>query len=100
MKTLFNFGYFIILLGLITSCNAQTKESNISLDRNEDKLVGGPFENGEFMYIGMPDKINSVDTSAGWTQNGQKLLITGTIFKTRWQDSCTKCNTILLSYRY
>jgi protocatechuate 3,4-dioxygenase beta subunit len=89
MKTLFKIGYFVILLGLATSCNGQTKNTN------NNKIVGGPFENAEFMYIGMPDKINSVDTSAGWTQKGQKLLITGTIFKL---DGKTPAPNVILYY--
>jgi protocatechuate 3,4-dioxygenase beta subunit len=89
MKTLFKIGYFVILLGLAASCNGQTK------DKNNNKVVGGPFENAEFMYIGMPDKINSVDTSAGWTQKGQKLLITGTIFKL---DGKTPAPNVILYY--
>jgi protocatechuate 3,4-dioxygenase beta subunit len=47
------------------------------------------------MYIGMPEKINSVDTSSGWTQNGQKLLITGTIYK---RDGKTPAPDIVLYY--
>ncbi|MEP7237544.1 MAG: hypothetical protein ABI685_06760 [Ferruginibacter sp.] len=57
--------------------------------------VGGPFENGEFMYIGIPDNIQSVDTSAGWIQNGQKLLITGTIYK---RDGKTPAPNVILYY--
>jgi len=33
------------------------------------------------MYVGMPKNIKSIDTSAGWTEKGQKLLITGTVYK-------------------
>jgi len=95
MKTLFKIGYFIILVGILPSCNAQTKDTNNPSDRNENKVVGGPFENAEFMYIGIPDKINSVDTSAGWTQKGQKLLITGTIFKI---DGKTPAPNVILYY--
>lgn len=58
-------------------------------------MVGGPFENGDYMYIGMPDKIKDVDTSAGWTQNGQKLLITGTIYKL---DSKAPAQNVILYY--
>ena len=95
MKALFKIGYFIISLGLVTSCNGQTKDTNNPSDRNDNKVVGGPFENGEFMYIGMPDKINSVDTSAGWTQKGQKLLIIGTILKL---DGKTPAPNVILYY--
>jgi protocatechuate 3,4-dioxygenase beta subunit len=47
------------------------------------------------MYIGMPENINSVDTSAGWTQNGQKLLITGTIYNL---DGKTPAPDVILYY--
>ena len=43
----------------------------------------------------MPDKINSIDTSSGWTQKGQKLLITGTIFKL---DGKTPAPNVILYY--
>jgi len=95
MKTLFNFGYIVVLIGLSTGCNAQTKETNNPSGRNDNKVVGGPFENAEFFYIGMPDKINSVDTSAGWTQRGQKLLISGTIFR---HDGKTPAPNVILYY--
>ena len=95
MKSLFKIGYALLLIVISTSCNAQTKDTNNHSNRNPDKVVGGPFENAEFMYIGIPDKINSVDTSAGWTQQGQKLLITGTIFKL---DGKTPVPNVILYY--
>jgi protocatechuate 3,4-dioxygenase beta subunit len=95
MKRLFKIGYIVLLIGLLTSCNGQTKETNNQSNRKDNKVVGGPFENAEFMYIGMPDKINSIDTSAGWTQKGQKLLITGTIFKL---DGKTPASNVILYY--
>lgn len=32
------------------------------------------------MFIGMPAKIGSTDESPGWTEKGQKLVVSGTIF--------------------
>jgi protocatechuate 3,4-dioxygenase, beta subunit len=58
-------------------------------------VVGGPFENGEFLYIGMPKNISSVDTSEGWNQKGQKLLITGTIYQL---DGKTPAPNVILYY--
>ena len=78
---------------LIFSCNAQSKRETAKPAANG--VVGGPFENGEFFYIGMPDTINSVDTSAGWHQQGQRLLITGTIFK---PDGRTPAPDVILYY--
>lgn len=33
------------------------------------------------MYVGIPTDISSLDSSAGWTAAGQKLLVTATVFK-------------------
>lgn len=94
IKSLYQIGVFVILISSLTSCNGQTKDSN-KADKNDSKVIGGPFENADFMYIGMPDKINSVDTSTGWTQSGQKLLITGTIYK---RDGKTPAPNVILYY--
>lgn len=90
----------MILLALsimILSCKAQTDQKANGSPTTKDKhtVVGGPFENGEFMYIGMPEKIHAVDTSAGWIQSGQKLLITGTIYK---RDGKTPAPDVILYY--
>ena len=81
----------------VSSCHGQTTKSGTgnSLVRNKGAVVGGPFENAEFMYIGMPKEINAVDTSAGWAQPGQKLLVTGTIFK---RDGKTPAPDVILYY--
>jgi len=75
-------------------CKGQTKSTTTS-PTAASGVVGGPFENGEFMYIGMPENIGSVDTSAGWKQNGQKLLITGTMLKL---DGKTPAPNVILYY--
>jgi len=82
MRTKANFMMAALMAFLFISCNGQSKQNPAGVQKPGNKgTVGGPFENGEFIYIGMPGKIESVDTSAGWTQSGQKLLITGTIYK-------------------
>lgn len=82
---------------LLSACNAQTELKNSSkpLDYDNTKVVGGTFENSEFMYIDMPNNINSIDTSPGWLQNGQKLLITGKIFE---RDGKTPAPNVILYY--
>lgn len=79
---------------VLFSCSGQSS-SGSSKTANVHGIVGGPFENGEFMYIGMPKNIKPVDTSAGWTQNGQKLLITGTIYR---MDGKTPAPNVILYY--
>ncbi|UKJ07025.1 intradiol ring-cleavage dioxygenase [Solitalea lacus] len=65
---------------LITSCNGQTQNNN-SYDKT--KRVGGDCEKGycDLLYLGMPKEINSVDTSPGWFERGQKLIVSGTVFQ-------------------
>lgn len=92
MKQLNSFMLLIFLFSFAAGCNGQTEKSGHS---NENQIVGGPFENKEFIYIGMPDKINSIDTSLGWNQNGQKLLITGTIYRI---DGKTPAPGVILYY--
>lgn len=89
-----NLLYLAIFTSCLLSCNGQVTSKNKNPAENT-AVVGGPFENGEFMYIGMPEKIKSVDTSAGWAQKGQKLLITGTIYKL---DGKTPAPNVILYY--
>lgn len=89
-----NFIFVLLAASLLLSCNGQTTSGTKNISA-KDSIVGGPFENREFMYIGMPENIGSVDTSAGWTQQGQKLLITGTIYKL---DGKTPAHGVILYY--
>lgn len=84
MHRLIYLGLFVSLLNFLTSCNGQTEDNNQTISNNpteKSKLVGGGCDGCEIMYVGMPTNISSVDTSAGWTEKGQKLLVTGTVFK-------------------
>lgn len=81
MKLHIKSNYLALVLVLLTfsSCNGQTRKNNPVAARTQ--TVGGGCDGCELMYIGMPKQIKSIDTSAGWTEKGQKLLITGTAFK-------------------
>jgi len=95
MKRFIQFLFLVFLCICLTNCKGQTSQKNSNDKPKNEKVVGGPFENGDFIYIGMPDKIKDIDTSAGWTQNGQKLLITGTIYKL---DGKTPAENVILYY--
>lgn len=97
MKQLYQIVLLTIFCNFVTSCTEPTKHSDAKQPSHNPltPVVGGPFENGDFMYIGMPEKINSVDTSAGWGQKGQKLLIAGTIYKL---DGKTPAPDVVLYY--
>jgi len=43
--------------------------------------VGGRCDGCEIMFVGMPANIASTDTSPGWTEKGQKLLVTGVVYE-------------------
>ena len=80
----------IILLGWIfflTSCNAQNQNNNQSESQDIDTTPP--------IYYGMPEVISVKDTSAGWHQKGQKILLTGTVFKS---DGKTPASNILIYY--
>ncbi len=98
MKLIYNVKILIIYLILFSSCNSkpentnQNKQSNL----NEKKLlIGGGCDGCELMYNGMPSNIHSIDTSPGWYEKGQKLLITGTIFEI---DGRTPAANIIVYY--
>lgn len=97
MKIFYQIVCYALLLAIFTNCNGQKKKktTNPQSVNTDSKIIGGPFENSDFIYIGMPDTIKSVDTSAGWKQNGQKLLITGTIYKL---DGKTPAPGVILYY--
>jgi len=61
------------LLFLIASCNAQTHDKESSAKQD--------IESTPPIYYGIPKMISSQDTSAGWLQNGQKILLTGTVYQ-------------------
>jgi len=72
------------------ACHGQT-----TIPSEANNIVGGPFENRELMYIGMPETIHSIDTSKAWTEEGQKLLVTGKILQ---QDGRTPAPNVVLYY--
>jgi protocatechuate 3,4-dioxygenase beta subunit len=73
----------------LLSCQGQNKTSNIS------QLVGGGCDGCEIMYIDMPKILPSIDTSSGWHEGGQKLLLTGTVYQI---DGRTPASNVILYY--
>ena len=83
MRHIFKISLFFIILNILNSCSGQVNTdlkqeiTNVAVH----KIVGGGCDGCELMYVGMPQNIASVDTSVAWTEKGQQLLITGTVFK-------------------
>lgn len=82
----------IFVCSLFVSCNGQTNEKT---NTQTDKIVGGGCDGCELMYIGMPKEIHSVDTSSGWNEKGQKLIVTGTVFQL---DGKTPAKGVIIYY--
>lgn len=98
MKYLFLIGFFITLLHFLAGCNGKAINSSQKTpptSTEKHKLVGGGCDGCELMFIGMPANITSVDTSAGWVEKGQKILVTGTVFKI---DGNTPAPNVVIYY--
>lgn len=97
MNSIFQLGLLVILCNLLTGCNGQTKNNSTTTQTasQKNKLVGGGCDGCEIMFVGMPTNINDVDTSAGWTEQGQKLLLTGIVYKI---DGKTPVPNVIIYY--
>lgn len=88
-----------ILLAVFTtllSCNGQTDNKIAKQNSNKTKaIIGGGCDGCEIMYVGMPTNIKSVDTSIGWAEKGQKLLVTGKVYKI---DGKTPAPNVIIYY--
>ena len=88
----------IVLQQLLTRCHGQTisNSQNKPITKSDTKtLIGGGCDGCEIMFVDMPTHINSTDTSAGWNEKGQKLIVTGTIYQL---DGRTPARNISMYY--
>jgi protocatechuate 3,4-dioxygenase, beta subunit len=96
MKLIFHFEFFIILFCSLIGCNRQPKTTTPTQKNTETKkIVGGGCDGCEIMFVGMPTNISSIDTSKGWTEKGQQLLVTGKVFKI---DGKTPAPNVIIYY--
>lgn len=93
MKPIFPAAILFILCCWLTACNSQTKPAKPGADKKPN--VGGNLENSDFTYYGIPKNISARDTSPGWKEEGQKLLLTGTIYQA---DGTSPAPGVLLYY--
>ncbi len=96
MKQAIHFVIFLFLLINLTSCDGQTKiNKSIENSSNTKRIVGEGCDGCEIMFVGIPKNISSVDTSDGWNEKGQKLLITGRVYK---MDAKTVAPNVIIYY--
>ncbi len=55
----------------------------------------GPCEDCQLMFSGMPLKLSNADTTDGWDEPGQKLIIRGHVYK---PDRKTPANEVLIYF--
>ncbi|MHA4845986.1 dioxygenase family protein [Flavitalea antarctica] len=82
------------LLNIAASCKAQgqnIKKKQVS----SQKFVEARCDGCEVMWVGAPARIDSKDTSAGWKEPGQKLIISGKIFR---KDGRTAAPNVIVYY--
>ena len=77
------------------SCNSQAKKDQPVPNNTPSVIVGGGCDGCEIMYINMPENILPVDTSAGWNEKGQKLLVSGTVYK---KDGKIPAENVIIYY--
>ena len=82
---------------VFVACKGQTKKKDNQLNdpQVQGKIVGGGCDGCEIMYVGMPADIKPVDTSSGWSEKGQKLLLTGTVYQ---KDGNTPAPGVIIYY--
>ena len=95
MKQLIHFAFFVFMFGSFTGCNGQTKTTAPQKNTRTKKTVGGGCDGCEIMFVGMPANILPADTSDGWTEKGQKLLVTGKVYKI---DGKTPAPNVIIYY--
>lgn len=90
----FKLSLLLLCIQLATGCYGQQK-TEVSSTAQAMKKVGGGCDGCEEMYIGMPEHFSAADTSLGWYDQGQKLLVTGTVYQL---DGRTPAPNILIYY--
>lgn len=93
MNRIFYIGLLATFFNFLTSCNGQTKQEPKEL--KQTKQVGGGCEGCELMFVGMPKNISNENTSIGWREGKQKLIITGKVFQL---DGKTPASEIIIYY--
>ncbi len=98
MKLLHHLSILLVACNFLISCNQQTKIKSKNAVTNTQR-VGGECEAGycDLMYLAMPKKINAVDTSAGWYEKGQKLMVSGTAYQL---DGKTPAPNVIIYYHH
>lgn len=97
MKKTIKIIILIALVSTLTNCNGQIKSKSTATAEklNTKAIVGGGCDGCELMFISIPKNITAVDTSLGWYEEGQKLVIKGKVYQ---RDGKTPATNVIIYY--
>lgn len=85
----------MLLLITLVACTGKNKIESQALSSGSLRQMPGNCEDCELMFEGIPEHINSIDTTDGWHEEGQRLVISGKIFQ---PDQTTPASGVILYY--
>lgn len=86
----------IIVAGIILLCTqACISNQSTQAQLSGGMLVGGGCDGCEIMYAGMPTNLVFSDTTSGWWEEGDKLLVKGKVFQ---RDGKTPAAGVILYF--
>ncbi|WP_281540974.1 intradiol ring-cleavage dioxygenase [Maribacter aestuarii] len=88
MLRLFKIGILLLTWLNLSICHAQTPNEQIN-------ILSDDFDKSPPFYHKIPERLLSTDTSPAFDEKGQKILLTGTVYKT---DGKTPASNIVLYY--
>jgi len=88
-----SFAYSLVLL--LTACTSRNNVESQAPAAQTLRHIPGHCEDCELMFSGMPKEMNSIDTSAGWFEEGQKLIVTGKVYH---PDKTTPASDIIVYF--
>jgi protocatechuate 3,4-dioxygenase, beta subunit len=86
---------FFVMVFVITIQHTSCGQQDNKQQTRSNKVVGGRCDGCEIMYRNMPHQINEVDTSYGWSHEGEKLKVEGTVYL---KDGKTPAANIIVYY--
>jgi protocatechuate 3,4-dioxygenase beta subunit len=86
--------FILILVSAVWGCQAQTGKGRTD-DGPRSGPVGGGCDGCELYRAGLPNQLDGIDTSTGWTSAQHKLVVKGTVYHA---DGSSPAGGMLLYY--
>lgn len=88
MSRIFKIEFLLITCLTLCNCNAQ-------IQKNETNKLSDDFDKSPPFYYKMPKNLSSIDKSPAFEKEGQKILLTGTVYQI---DGKTPASNVILYY--